>query len=294
MTDPWKHDALAEDLSAHLRGYSKPMLCWLDMQLGPAGSPRPDVFALDPSYSALRSIAFECKVSRADFLRDAQAGKALGYRKFAGALSFAAPKGLITKGELPEGCGLIERGPDSWRWARRPVVSTVELPWRTWMKLVIDGIERARDPRAALRIKQANEYRQQDLARKRLGDELGQMLADRDAARYRLQQEIDMAKSETESEREKRRTWQSREREEAQRHLDALYAEMERLCKELGIEGTHSPHRIRDALARLRPEHDALELAQAKAELERAAERMKESAERIGLRIVETKMDAAA
>lgn len=289
MTE-FTHDGLAADLAAHLRGTSKPLLTWLDMQLGPAGSPRPDVFAVAPSFTALRTHAFEVKVARSDFLRDVQAGKALGYRKFAGALSFACPKGLIAKGELPEGCGLIERGPDSWRWAKRPTVSSVEMPWHVWMKLVVDGIERVNDPRGDLRVRQANHYRSEQIAREKAGAELAQMLANRDNAKRLLEYEVQVlaeARQATEAERRKR---EEARLAELQERRDRIMGEIERFCAEIGVQRVtaETSWGIRERLHELRPEHDAKALAGAISGLRQSAAALMRQADDLAERLPST------
>lgn len=52
-------------------------------------------------------IALEVKVSRADFRRDTD-DKRRAWFEVADRFAYVTPKGLITKDEVPEGCGLIE------------------------------------------------------------------------------------------------------------------------------------------------------------------------------------------
>ena len=75
-----KHDELADDLAAHLRADRR--MVWTNIQLGPSGSPRPDVYAFFKSYVDPRPMAYECKVSLSDFRADVTAGKWQSYRKF--------------------------------------------------------------------------------------------------------------------------------------------------------------------------------------------------------------------
>lgn len=139
----WKHDDLASDLAAHLRGNSERMV-WEDMQLGPAGSPRPDVYTIPFSYSRFMPVAYECKISTADFRRDVTAGKWSSYLKFAAGVVFAVPAGLVAKEEIPTGCGLMVRSDAGWRTVKGPTLKAVDnLPRDAWMKIIIDGIERA-------------------------------------------------------------------------------------------------------------------------------------------------------
>ena len=67
MSD-WQHDQLAEDLAAHLKAPDR--MVWLNMQLGPRGSPRPDVYTIYKSYVRPQPTAYEVKISREDFRSD--------------------------------------------------------------------------------------------------------------------------------------------------------------------------------------------------------------------------------
>jgi hypothetical protein len=140
----WTHDGLMRDLAGYLRGPDT--LVWEDMQLGPSGSPRPDVFTLRKSYSKPLPTAFECKVSRSDLRSDTTSGKWQSYLKFAGSVTFAVPDGLCTVADIPDGCGLIVRKAEVWRYARRPTVQHVTPPFSACMKLLIDGVNRVSQP----------------------------------------------------------------------------------------------------------------------------------------------------
>jgi hypothetical protein len=139
---PWKHDALASDLAAHL-ALTRDRVVFENMQLGPAGSPRPDVYSIPKVYSRFTPLAYEVKVSVADFRADLTAGKWQSYRAYAGAVIFAVPAGLITRNDIPEGCGLMVRNDDAWKTVKAPALKVVEnLPLAAWQKLFFDGIER--------------------------------------------------------------------------------------------------------------------------------------------------------
>lgn len=199
MDKALSHNQLAEDLARHLAGYSVPMAIWTDMQLGPSGSARPDVYAIEKTYTALRARVFEVKVSRADFLSDVTSGKYLRYAKFAGCITFATPAGLVGKDEIPKGCGLITRSADGmWRYQRKPVIQpTPDLPRDAWLKLVIDGCARERE---AARVTKTNpkahmEWAHQRRARAKAGEELGLALANRGQALAKLKEEIEGAQN---------------------------------------------------------------------------------------------------
>lgn len=142
MTGPvkWGHDALAEDLARHLR--SEKTMVWQDVQLGPSGSPRPDVYTIARSFAHPNPRAYEVKVSRADFLADVTAGKWRAYLSFADSVVFAAPAGLVQPADVPPLAGLMVRGDSGWRALRRAVPGVVTIPESALLKLLIDGVER--------------------------------------------------------------------------------------------------------------------------------------------------------
>lgn len=68
------------------------------------GCRRIDAFAMPKSWSPLRTIGYEIKVSRPDFLKDNKWHEYIG---FVHELWFACPWGLIDKAEIPDGIGLL-------------------------------------------------------------------------------------------------------------------------------------------------------------------------------------------
>lgn len=253
MSD-WKHDDLQRDLAAHLRGYARPAMVWTNMQLGSAGSPRPDVYTIEPTYTALRAMAYEIKVSRSDFLRDAQAGKALTYLNYAGAVVFAAPKGMLSKAEIPAGCGLIERGPDAWRFVKKPTIQPIKtLPFEAWMKLLIDGRDRDEGSGLPIKPRDANEWVQRERARKMLGAELGKMIADRDAARYAMRCETDELTAQAAITRAQRAQRERRAEQQAQQHVAEIRAQVADIVRELGLPEEARTFEVIAALRALRP-----------------------------------------
>jgi hypothetical protein len=136
----WEHDALALDLASHLAGPEQ--MIWQNMQLGPAGSPRPDVFAVSRRYCRPNPTSYECKISKPDFRADITTGKWRSYLDFSWAVVFAAPDGLISKEDLPEMCGLILRKANTWRLAKKPTIVPRPINQDAFLKLLIDGVSR--------------------------------------------------------------------------------------------------------------------------------------------------------
>lgn len=187
MNTKWGHNQLADDLAAHLNNASDRMV-WTDMQLGPAGSPRPDVYTINMSYSRFCPIAYECKVSVADFRHDITSGKWQSYLTFAAGVVFAVPAGLINKQDVPPGCGLIVRHEGGWRMAKGPTLKAgVELPRSAWMKLLIDGVHRSE--RQHMR-RGMNEYEVHRKIEQKYGEELAALLSKRDRASSHLEYTI--------------------------------------------------------------------------------------------------------
>lgn len=162
-------------------------MIWEDMQLGPSGSPRPDVYTILKSYSRPLPTAYECKISVADFRSDVTSGKWQKYLQFAGAVIFCTPKGLVQKTDVPDGCGLVWFYPETgtFKTLKGPTFRAVSLPQDAMLKLLIDGVKRAHAP--ALEAWQ-REYALMQSLRKRLGNEVADFLRDKENARTRLKQ----------------------------------------------------------------------------------------------------------
>jgi hypothetical protein len=128
------------DLAGYLKAPER--MVWMDIQLGPSGSPRPDVYTLNKSYVRPCPTAYECKISRSDFLSDVTSGKWSSYLQYAHSVVFAVPAGLVSKAEIPEQCGLIERKENVWRMAKRAVINPRRIDEEALLKLLIDGVRR--------------------------------------------------------------------------------------------------------------------------------------------------------
>ncbi|MGN6772650.1 MAG: hypothetical protein ACTHJQ_22790 [Rhizobiaceae bacterium] len=240
----WKHDDLAADLAAYLRGNDRDRLVWCDMQLGPAGSPRPDVYVIGKSYSKFTPFAYECKISRSDFFADANVGKWQKYYAFASAVVFAVPDGLVKSTELPDGAGLIVRKDAVWRMARAPRVNVLDnLPRTAWMKLVMDGLHRVeRGSRKA-----ESEYLMRERAfKKALGDEIAKLMSDRDTMKWRIENEISEHKKRLELIGEQNR----RERARANEKDEIASREYDHLCDLLGLPRGTNTWQISGAIER--------------------------------------------
>ncbi len=114
----------AEQLLAALKWYHRDTRQWLfipELRLGTGyggkWEQRIDAFALNcyPS-CGMKSIAYEIKVSHADFLRELKVPeKRCGAMDVSNEFYFVAPPGIIMKEELPHDCGLIEIDDDSFK-----------------------------------------------------------------------------------------------------------------------------------------------------------------------------------
>lgn len=171
----WKHDDLARDLAQHLR--SDQRMVWTDMQLGPSGSPRPDVYTLERSYSKPMPTAYECKISRSDLRSDTTSGKWQKYLAYAGAVIFAVPDGLCTPADIPNGCGLIVRKGQAWRHLRKATRQPVTLPMDACMKLLIDGVGRVVGP-AQPQLRRVELWKESEAVRKKFGSAVAKAARD--------------------------------------------------------------------------------------------------------------------
>jgi len=182
----FKHDELQEDLASHLRAGTDRMV-WTNTQLGPVGSPRPDVFTVNKSFSRFASDAYEIKVSVSDLRSDVTSGKWQSYRKFAHRVWFAFPRGMAPLDLIPKECGVILRSDSCWRAARKPVAQVLDtLPRDAWLKLLMDvhPVNMSGQVKAP---RHASDYTAAELVRKRLGKEIGDLFYDVLGAKDRLQ-----------------------------------------------------------------------------------------------------------
>lgn len=232
----WAHDDLAKDLAAHLRGASD-RLVWTDMQLGPAGSPRPDVYTVPCSFARFQPVAYECKISVADFRRDVTAGKWTSYLRFAAGVIFAAPAGLLKKEDIPAGCGLIVRGPDGWRSLKGPTLKNVDnLPRDAWIKLIIDGMARLADQsHEQLRAGLCNEWTLEKKLRARLGNIVADAVRDQLHAERRLKTATERLESLAEEAERERRLILDRAKEHAERDAAQINGARIELARALGL-----------------------------------------------------------
>ncbi|MGN8184569.1 hypothetical protein ACTJLD_01155 [Burkholderia sp. 22088] len=244
----WAHDDLAKDLAAHLRGTSD-RLVWTDMQLGPAGSPRPDVYTVPCSFARFQPVAYECKISVADFRRDVTAGKWTSYLRFAAGVIFAAPAGLLKKEDIPAGCGLIVRGPDGWRSLKGPTLKNMEnLPRDAWIKLIIDGMARLADQNhEQLRAGLCNEWTLEKKLRARLGDVVADAVRDQLHAERRLKTATERLENLAEEAENERRLILDRAKEHAQRDAAQVDGARIELARVLGLPASAGAWEIASA-----------------------------------------------
>lgn len=248
MNAPPTHDELVGSLAAHLRGGTGRMV-WTDMQLGPAGTCRPDVYAVAPRFANFAADAYEVKASVSDLRRDTTSGKWQAYLKYAHRVWFAFPRGLVPADDIPRQCGVILRNDDGrWRAARRPVSQPLEtLPRNAWLKLLIDGVARLGEPEPSAR--QADRWAGAEATRRKFGQEIASLLQDRRMAECRYKQATE-AMNGLAAELEKRR---GEALEQARRYRDREVLELteaqRRLAEALGLRGNASTD---DLLYRLR------------------------------------------
>lgn len=80
------------------------------IKIGPAGSRIMDAVAIKKTWAPRTVIGYEIKISRQDFLRDQ---KHPAYMENCNIFYFVVPKGIIEKGEIPEGAGVMVYNPET-------------------------------------------------------------------------------------------------------------------------------------------------------------------------------------
>ena len=238
MSEPkrWGHDELAHDLADHLRANTE-IIAWEDMQMGPSGSPRPDVYTMRKSFVRFAPVAYECKISVSDFRSDITKGKWQTYLKYAGAVVFAVPAGLIKKENVPAGCGLIVRYESGWRTVKGPTMQRLEmLPHEAWVKLMIDGIDREVKRNRAIAPRELNKWQACQAIRKRHGDVIGTLLSNLSSAEGRIISATEEANKQAEEIRAGTQRELKWAKERIERGRDQLDEEYRTLARELGLD----------------------------------------------------------
>jgi len=134
------HDELANNLAVHLLNENR--MVWEDIPVGKVHSVRPDVLTIEKSYSSPNPISYEIKVSVSDFRSDVTKAKWKAYLDFSYGVVFAVPKGLITKSDVPNGCGLMTFNGQSWNTVKKPTLHPAKLNDELLLKLLISGDQR--------------------------------------------------------------------------------------------------------------------------------------------------------
>ncbi|HIE1750441.1 TPA: MmcB family DNA repair protein [Pseudomonas aeruginosa] len=232
----WQHDELAHDLAQSLR-VNPEHIVWENMQMGPSGSIRPDVYLLKKRYSTFAPVTYEVKVSIGDFRSDITSGKWQGYLGFSSAVIFAVPAGLVSKDDVPAGCGLIVRHDEVWRTVKKPTMQKIDtLSHKEWMKLVIDGVERAVAQRDAPRLRVAlNEWSAQEVLRRKVGEEIAMLIAKALRSKSSLEALIKSREDQAREIREGTQRELRRAIERCERDIAWLNAEQRDLATALGL-----------------------------------------------------------
>lgn len=250
----WQHDALAADLAGYLSGPE--LMVWTDMQLGPSGSPRPDVYTLRRSYSKPMPMAYEIKISRSDLRSDTTSGKWQSYMKYAGGVVFAVPDGLCTVADIPDGCGLIVRKAEVWRYARRPTIQHVTLPMDACMKLLIDGVSRTIKS-SPINPRRVDLWQENAAIRKKFGQSVAKAARDLASVEMEVLREKEGARirwEQVEKDIQNRATYLKSQLEKERPEWESLRTE---LLEWLGMSGQTSTFAVRRRLAILRSDCDA-------------------------------------
>lgn len=235
------HDALAESLAAHLHGPHR--MTWCDLQLGPSGSVRPDVYTIEKSFVRPNPMAYECKVSLSDFRCDVTSGKWQAYLQYASGVYFACEAGLIGKTDVPEMCGLVVLKDGAWRSAKRPTIQPVTIPQDAFLKLLIDGIEREGAVQRTKKL--ADQWVYLTKIKHKFGEVVTKVVSDRVAVETEIESAQRSAKRIVEDAQQRAEQL----KQDAAEHIGPLRSE---LCEILGLKPDADRWTLQGAVKRLR------------------------------------------
>jgi hypothetical protein len=260
----WGHDELAADLASKFRCQDE-MMVWENMPMGPAGSCRPDVFVLKKTYTQFRPITYEVKVSKADFLKDVTSGKWESYKQFSSAIYFAVPKGLVTKAEIPDGCGLIVRSDAGWRVHKKPIINSIDsFPHEVWLKLLINGVDRAYVEQIKERP-DANLWLTRERLNKKHGKEVSSLVHQALYAKEELEEKTQALKQESLKLQEEKDSHLKNMRDRVAQQFKVLEGDLAALATTLGLDPKESSPidlamAVRKASARLKEDNEVVNL----------------------------------
>lgn len=169
---------LAESLARQLQ--LSGWMAWVNMPMGSVLWSNPgiaDVIAISKSHSNTTVKVYEVKASRNDFWTDVNRGKYLRYMKECNQFYFAAPAGMLKRGEIPQGCGLITLGDHGWHVQMGARRNECELSREFLMALLIKGHQDYLLKMRAFKDKDYYEYRGLTDAAAKYGKRLAQELA---------------------------------------------------------------------------------------------------------------------
>lgn len=201
-------------------------------------------------------MAYECKISRSDFRSDVTSGKWQSYLRYSSGVYFAVEVGLIDKREVPDQCGLIVFKDERWRAAKKPVLNSGwEIPRSTWMKLIIDGVER--QGANAVHRRAVSEWTDSARINARFGALAAKVIFDRAG----VEQEIVAAQERADRIVKGAEQTADRIRNDAKRDADGLLPMRSELCNILSLPPESDRYAISRALQKLRDAHRCHPLA---------------------------------
>lgn len=175
MINELTHDELAHSLAQHLQSDSR--MVWEDIPAGMAGEVRPDVYTIQKSFANPNPITYEVKVSVADFRSDVTKAKWKAYLRFSYGVVFAVPKGLITKKDLPDSCGLITySGTGIWHTVKRPTLNPCKIDSDILLKLLMGGAERMTQSKP-IQNRDFNKWKHTNKLREKFGKDIAEKIA---------------------------------------------------------------------------------------------------------------------
>lgn len=247
----WSHNGLLADLAEYLKGDDQRMV-FTDVPMGAYSAPRPDVWKIQKSFANKNPIAYEIKVSLSDFRSDVTSGKWMKYLDYSAGVIFCVPKGLITKNDLPDGCGLMVRSEKGWRTAKKPTLKKVSIADDIWMRLLLRVHQRME---TECRIRDFNRYKANQKIRQELGNDVADWLKNRESAESdvrNLEIQIEALEKTLEAKRQEQRESLDRVSSEKKR----MFSE---LCQALGIEPTSNQWQIERSIRELKTSYSERE-----------------------------------
>lgn len=160
----------AASLAQHL--LSDARMVWNDIPGVNKDYPLPDVFTIEKDNLAPQPTAYKLILDKEEWRALLKSGEWQELFSVACALVFVAPVGVIPRGKLPKGCGLVHYTDPGWTTMKRPTLQERVIHPSLMLDLLIAGANQEATKAAPAVFRTYDEHRQNERLLKKFGKDI--------------------------------------------------------------------------------------------------------------------------